>query len=347
MAIENLIPPPAYSISGLLRALDDPLVESYETQIAATMQHHGIDSFFNPGHKYSRAIALPNDKLIRALGATESGQSGANLTVGGLAEVARAARPNLVLDALGVPRREVGGMAGLHFPITQAFNVGSWHGEFAEGSELNPTIKSVVANPKEARAWVQYTRELYLQAGKDQLDQDILGMLSDAARATIEHGFLQGTGSVAQPHGLISRQAKGSQVFANPTPTRLELLSMLGKYAEAGGRLDRAAWIISNDMAVDLMSTSTGSMESRYLLDPGYGEGILGRPVGITDHAPDGTILLFDPTTCRTVYWGAPFALLDRFSDGLDIRGEARMLLYNYCDVVALHPDQLIVGAAA
>jgi len=75
------------------------------------------------------------------------------------------------------------------------------------------------------------------------------------------------------------------------------------------------------------------------------------RLIGIraltTDHMPAGKIMILDPETCRQVFWGPAYALMDRYSDGMDIKGTSRLVVQNLCDIVALRPEQIIVGSAA
>jgi HK97 family phage major capsid protein len=343
MAIEQLTPPVGYTVEGLLRSLEDANHRGYESQISRTMSERGLDSQHAPAWQYSQSIALPDARLLRALTSTTA-SAGGDLTTSTLAEVAEAARPALVLDALGVPRREVGGANALDFPIEQSFTLGGWQAENAAGPKLNPTIKTVTANPKQAIAYIEFTRNLRLQANRGEAEKDLLGMLSRSASATLERGFLQGTGSQNQPAGLFTIQGKGAETFAGATPTRTELLAMVSDYVAAEGRLDRAAWICNGAMALGLMAAEAGTASGRYLLEPDAqgNPRILGRPVGITNHAPAGKLMLFDPQSCRMVFWGPAFALMDRYS--LDTSGGTRLVLYNVCDVVALHPLQIIIG---
>jgi HK97 family phage major capsid protein len=345
MAIESLIPPKSYTIDGLIRSLEKPEHRGFEAQIAGTMREQGLDAEFEPAWKLSQALALPDRRLVRALGATGDATTGADLTFASLAEVAEAARPALVLDALGVPRREVAGAATLDFPVEQPFAIGGWQGENATGASLTPTIESVTAAPRQSISYVEFSRRLRLQAIR--VEDDILGMLRRATLATLERGFLQGTGTENQPAGLFTVQAKGAEPFAGSAPTRTELLAMLADYVAAEGRVDRAAWICDGAMALGLMAAEAGTASGRYLLEPDAAGNprILGRPVGITNHAPAGKLMLFDPQSCRTVFWGPAFALLDKYS--LDTSGGSRMLIYNLCDVVALRPEQIIIGGAA
>ncbi|MCP9838358.1 phage major capsid protein [Cyanobium sp. N.Huapi 1H5] len=344
MAVDSLIAPPAYSMEGLLRSLEDIHHDGYESRIAQTMSEHGLDAQHMPAWKYSRAIALPDNRLVRALTATTSGAAGADATVGALAEVAQAARPATVLEALGVPRREIGGAAALEFPIVDPFTIGGWQGENVAGPKLNPTIKSAMASPRMAIAHVEFSRNLRLQANRGEAEQDILQMLRDAAGATVERGFLQGTGSQNQPAGLMTVQGRGSRTFAGATPTRTELVNMVTDFTAQEGRIDRAAWLMTSAMAVALMNTEAPATSGRYLLevDANGTPRVLGIRVGVSNHALAGRIMLFQPENCRIVFWGPAFALADKYS--LDTSGGTRLVVYNTCDVVATLPLQIIIG---
>jgi hypothetical protein len=346
VAIDALIEPPAYSAEGLLRSLEDPLFEGYETRISRSMEEHGLDREAMPLWQRGRVLALPDSRLVRALTSTGA-TSEAELTAASLAEVAQAVRPATVLEQLGVPRREIGGAATVEFPIVDAFTAGGWQGELVAGAEVAPTFKSASASPKEARAFIQYSRRIRLLAAGGDGEKDILTMLSEAAEATLEAGFLKGAGNQNQPAGLFV-QAKGARTFAGATPTRAELVNMVTDFTAEQGRLDRAAWVMTSAMAVALMNTEAPATSGRFLLevDANGIPRVLGLRVGISNHSLAGKILLFDPQHVRLIFWGPAYAMADKYG-ALGLSGGTKLILSNICDVVALQPAQMIVGGAA
>lgn len=344
---------PEYTMRGLFRALEEPLGSgrlSYEGRLGEIWKASGLDAWEAPSWNRSGSIPLPNQQILRALTADGDASAGSDLTVSGIARVAAAARPALVLDALGCPRVELGKVNALSFPVWQEeADPGSWSGEGAEGSRLDPTLAGPTATGHTAISWVTFTRRLRQSVADGSLEADVLAVMTSATRATIEQGFLAGAGNAHEPHGLITRQAAGTASYAAATPTRTELLAQLASYTSAHGRLGQASWVCDSSMALALMAEPAATDSGRFLLEPdSTGQPrILGRPVGVTDHAPAGTLTLFDPASIRTCYWGTPFVLLDKYSDGMDIRGDYRLVLYNLCDIVALRPEQIIVGSAA
>ena len=298
-----------------------------------------------PSHRYGRAVPLPDDRLLRALGVGGSAATGGDLVVSSVARVAAAARPALALDLIGIERLTVSGHGPLALPSWDPETIaGTWAGEGAAGATPDLTVHEVDTSPKQAIASITLSRRLVKQV--DQIETDVLAELSRATAATIEKGFFTGLGGL-QPLGLLHTPGAQVQPWGGSTPSRAELVLQLKDFASAHGNLSRARWLMNSNLAASMLTTevSTGSGQFVLNVDPNGRPLIMGVPAVIADHMPDGYLLLLDPATIKTVYWGNPYALANPYAN--DISGDWRVTIYNACDLACLQPGQICIGEAA
>lgn len=342
---------PQYRLAGLLRALEDPTGnrQSFEARLGATLEtHEGLapEDGGAPQWMYSRAIAMPSKALCRALNSGTAATAG-DLAVAGIERVAEAIRPVDALMAAGVPRFEVTARAAVSFPSWVAESVaGSWQLEGANGYNPALTVRSVDATPHQAIAWLEISRRLRVQV--PDVEGAILAELTRSTRSVLESGFLDGSGCEGKPHGLLRVPGRQTQAWAGASPTYSELVAMLEKYAAQHGNLSRARWIMGSALAADLLTTEKASATGQFVLEHNNngtsGYSLLGIPVIVSDYMPAGKALLFDPTSCREVFWGPAYSLLDRFSDNRDLNGGSLLVVHQMCDIVSLAPAQIVVG---
>jgi HK97 family phage major capsid protein len=198
-----------------------------------------------------------------------------------------------------------------------------------------------------AAARLPISRRLQLQA--DAVDEAVLAELRSAVGDTIESGFLAGIGAESQPLGLIRTPGAGTVAWGASAPTYAELMSMIGTYAAADGDLDNAAILMhpTTLTATVQVEVSTGSGATAVSWSDGaHRVANIGVRVYSTRNIPAGKALLLDPRTVRTVYWGAPQLVVDRVSNGKSLSGAADLIVFNLCDVAALHPAQIVVGSS-
>lgn len=299
------------------------------------------------------SLPLPTVELVKAMkrDLTIGDATGAgNLAFTGAMAVANAARPSLVLDRAGVPRMTLlEGSADVSFPaFDPEVSPGGWCGEGSNGSEINLLTRSATASPRQAFAYVEITRRL--RQSVDNLESVVLGELVRAVRQVVETGFLQGSGSESQPLGLCSMVDADTDAqevnWGGSVPTLAEINDQMDAFLSAHGSYANATWFSSSALAVRMLETEVVAQSGRFVADANFPNGlsIQGRPLFTTDCMPAGTLLLLDPSTIRQVWWGTPAALLDRFSDNRDLRGDSQLVVYNLCDVVSLFPAQVVVG---
>lgn len=290
------------------------------------------------------SVFLPTRQFCRSLG-INTGASGGDLVGGNLQRVATAARPPLLLEQLGAVRLEVSESGAVSLPIWSAGAGSGWVAEDAPAALLASTVRSVEASGRMAAAGLAVSRRLQLQA--DAIEEAILRELRAAVASTIEAGFLAGSGAESQPLGLLSTPGAATVAFGAATPTYAELVAMIAAFSAADGDLDNAALLLHP-------ATLTGAMQSE--ISAGSGTTAIAwidgayRFAGVrsypTRNIPTGKALLLDPATVRTVYWGAPQLVVDRVSNGKSLSGAADLIVFNLCDIAALHPAQIVVGSS-
>ena len=343
----DVAPPPIYRFANLIRDLEKGPLEDggYELRLGEIGQNF-TPPIERPGAMMGGTfVQLPTRQLCRSIAATES--TGSNLTISSIERVAEAVRPELVFGRLGIPTRTLKGQGPISFPVIQPAAVnGGWSREGAPGTERQPTVKSVESAPKIAISWVQFSRQLMQQA--EALETDLLQELTAATEGLIESGFIAGRGVENEPHGLLL-QATGAASYGATVPTYQELVAQLKTYTAAHGTLRRARWLVHSDMATDLLNVEKVASTGRFAADIDQNDQlrILGIRAEISDYMPTDKILLLDPLAVRTTWWGDPYAHLNLWTDLMDVRYEARLLVWNSCDVAVKHPQLLVVGGAA
>jgi hypothetical protein len=331
------VPPPGASYRFSEAIADRP--GSYGDAISTLIGEKLPDVQRVPGGVY-----LPTRQFCRSLGiGTASG--GGDLVGGNLQRVADAARPPLLLEQIGAVRLEVSETGAISLPIWNAGAGSGWVAEGAPAAQLASTVRSVEASGRMAAARLAVSRRLQLQA--DAVESAVLRELSAAVASTVESGFLAGSGAESQPLGLLSTPGAASVAWGAAVPTYSELMAMLAAFSAADGDLDNGALLMHP-------TTLTGAMEAE--ISAGSGTTAISwidgayRFAGVraypTRNLPTGKALLFDPATVRTVFWGAPQLVVDRVSNGKSLSGAADLIVFNLCDVAALHPAQIVVGSS-
>jgi HK97 family phage major capsid protein len=297
------------------------------------------------GQPQARGLAVPHRRMVRDLGVSSSAAGGALASATDLQRVAAAVRPAVVLEQMGAERIEVSGAGEVAFPRF-AGGVGGWLAEGEAAPTDNATIDSVVATPHCAAARLGLSRRVRNGARED-IESAVLRELEQCVAATLEAGFLTGTGSNDQPLGLIHTPGIGTESFAGSTPTLAELVGMVESYADANGDLTAARWLLHPSDLADLLKALVDADGGETIVQ--YIDGahrIVGVPVFTTSHLTKGKVLLLDPTAVALVYFGGAQVVLDEYSSGKAITGAAEICTFNYADLAVLRPAHIVVGAA-
>jgi len=327
MATRSPEPPGRFSLLALLAG---SAYESGLSQLAS-------DKY---GQPQARGLAVPHKRMTRDLGVGTASAGGSIASGQQIQAVAQAVRPTLVLEAMGAERIEVNAVAELLFPRWSGGS-GGWLAEGEASVSDAATIASVSATPKCAAARLGMSRRLRNQARED-LESAVLRELGQCVAATLEAGFLAGTGSNDAPLGLINTPGIGTATFAAAVPTLAELAGMVKSYANAAGDLGAARWLLHPSDLADLLLPNGGEMIVQYI-DGAHR--IYGLPVFTTSHLTEGKTVLLDPSAVATVFFGPAQVVMDEYSNGKSLSGAAEICVFNFADLAVLRPTHIVVGA--
>jgi HK97 family phage major capsid protein len=297
------------------------------------------------GMAQARGLAVPHSRMVRDLGVGTSSAGGALASATSLQAVANAVRPALVLERMGAQRVETSGVAELAFPRF-AGGSGSWLAESEAAVSYSATIASLTATPHCAAARLALSRKVRNQARED-VEAAVLRELRQCVAATLEAGFLTGTGSNSQPLGLLNTPGIGSQSFAGATPTLAELVAMIEVYGDADGDLEAARFLLHPSDLADLLKAQIDTDGGETIIQFVDGQWrIAGVPVATSRHVTEGRHVLLDPSAVALAYFGPAQVVMDEFSNGKAINGSAEIVVFNFADVAVMRPSHLVVGSA-
>jgi HK97 family phage major capsid protein len=274
--------------------------------------------------------------MARDLGVSTSSGGGALASATQLQLVAEAVRPALVLELLGAQRVEVSGVADISFPRF-AGGSGGWLTEGEPSVSDSATIDSVSCTPHCAGARLALSRKVRNGARED-VEAAVLRELQQCVAATLEAGFLVGTGTNSQPLGLLHTPGIGTQSFAGAVASFGELQGMIESYLDADGSPEAARFLVNPSDFSDLLAVAIQWEDNAWRIS--------GIPVATTRHLTEGKVLLLDPSAVALAYFGPAQVVMDEYSNGKSISGAAEICIFNFADVAVLRPAQIVVGSA-
>ena len=287
-----------------------------------------------------QACFVPPARAVRDLLSSPASAAG-DLISTSILQVSESVRPTTILELAGVQRLETTG-ENLSLPrFTEASA-----GFVAEGGtfpSLGTLVTSVDAAPRMASARIGFSRRLRVLS--PDAEGAVLAELARSVAALVEQGCITGTGTAAEPLGLLNLPARLTQSFAAATPTSGELAQMLEKLGDAKVDLSRVVFVLHPSTAADLMQAEVSATSGQLVLR--YYEGayrIHGRPVFVSTNVTEDKIIGLDPSFSRIVYFGASQLVVDPYTGALN--GETRLNLLNMLDFVCLYQASVCVGSA-
>jgi HK97 family phage major capsid protein len=282
--------------------------------------------------------------MVRDLGVGTATGGGSLASGQQIQAVAQAVRPTLVLEAMGAERIEVNAVGELLSPRWSG-GTGGWLSEGESSLSDATTIGSASATPHCAASRLPLSRRLRNQARED-LENAVLRELGQCVAATLESGFLAGSGSNEEPIGLINTPGRGSQSFAAAVPSLAELVGMIETYGDADGDIAAARWMMHPSDLADLLKAQVDADGGETIVQWQDGaHRIAGLPVFSTRHLTEGKHLLLDPSAVATVYFGPAQVVMDEYSNGKSLSGAAEICVFNFGDLAVLRPAHVVVGA--
>ena len=182
---------------------------------------------------------VPPATMVRDL-LTSPASAAGDLIATSVLAVSESVRPQTILEAAGVQRLEVSG-DNLSLPrFVEA--AAAFIGEGASYPPLATTTTSIDATPRLASARIAFSRRLKVLV--PDAEAAVLAEVGRAVAALIERGCIDGTGTNAEPLGLLNLPGKLTQAFASATPTSAELALMLEKLGDAKADLSKVCYLM-------------------------------------------------------------------------------------------------------
>ena len=283
---------------------------------------------------------VPPATVVRDLLSSPASAAG-DLIATSILQVSESVRPTTILELAGVQRLETTG-ENLSLPrFTEAS--AAFVAEGGTFPSLTTTTTSIDATPRLASARIAFSRRLKVLV--PDAEAAVLAEVGRAVAALIERGCIDGTGTNAEPLGLLNLPARLTQSFASATPTSAELAQTLEKLGDAKADLSRVVFLLHPSMAADLMQAEVSATSGQLVLR--FYEGayrIHGRPVYISTNVTEDKVIALDPTFSRIIYFGASQVVVDPYTGALN--GETRLNVLNGMDFVCTHQPSVCVGSA-
>lgn len=256
-------------------------------------------------------------------------------------------RARLVLTELGV--RVMTASGKFWYPKKTAGTTGYWVGEGVDLTESDITIGQVAFDPKTVGAHTTLSRKFLLQnevGGDDMAIDDVATTIAQ----TIEKAAINGSGSSAQPLGLLQNSNVPTiAIGTNGGPmTYAKAIELANKPNLANAPRENQAFLFSPDTAWRMEGTPVVSGQTQMLY--AYGEPMdraVGRRATTTTNVPTN-LVKGSSSTCTAAIFGAWNQLAVVVFSGLDLiinpfsedkAGNVRITMFQDTDVNVLYPE--------
>lgn len=323
--------------TGPAAGYDVPAWRSLSNLLQDRWQESGLPSsrsWWAPRRSDARALVGARRDL--SVGSANNG--GALAMASAVTAVAAAVRPMLVLDRIGCQRLEVGSVVDAVVPEWSGGS-GYWVGEGGAVGSADVTVSTGTALPHTAGCSQVYSRRLLKNAA--DLEPQLAAELQRLVRGTLEAGLIAGDGSQGQPLGLIHTTGATAVSFAGAVPTFAEVADVLQGYYDNDGDPDAAVVLVNPVTFVGMLETQKVAGSGQYLAAvEGQRRSVLGVTAQLSNHVPEGKVVMLDPANVTLVFWRAASVSIDPNST----TGNRRMVVLNDVDLVVRHRSQLVIG---
>lgn len=338
-----------YSFRRAMLAASDPLHAAthapFELECSRAVQDKRDDSrnkdreaaITIPADVLNRGIALPNDvaSSVQRMFAQRGGFSrdltvgaptgGGNLVATELlgSSFIELLRNAMILDKLGITwlKDLVGNVA---IPSQTGAATGYWVTEGNAPTESQQTIGQVPLTPKTVGAFTDYTRKLLLQASLD-VEAFVRADLANVVGQTLQLAALNGSGSGAEPYGILNTAGIGSVAGGTNglAPTYAHMVALETAVGNANGDVGNLGYVSNSKVRGKLRTTeefATTNGKPVYTNGRERGIGsILGYDAFITNAMPSNLTKGSSSGICSAIAFGNWSDLVIGMWGGLDI----------------------------
>ena len=233
-------------------------------------------------------------------------------------------RNSMILDRLGITwlKDLVGNVA---IPSQTGAATGSWVTEGNPPTESQQTIGQVPLTPKTVGAFTDYTRKLLLQASLD-VEAFVRADLAMVVGQTIQLAALNGSGSGAEPYGILNTGGIGSVAGGTNglAPTYDHMVDLETQVANANADAGALAYVTNSKFrgklrrTQEFASTNGKPVWTSRAGMPGVGE-VLGYDAYVTNAMPSNLVKGSSGAICSAKIFGNWGDLVIGMWGGLDL----------------------------
>ena len=206
----------------------------------------------------------------------------------------------------------------------------------AEGSavaESSLTFDSLTLTPKRISATSSYTMESLMQSDPS-IDQLIRTSQARKIGEVLDDNAMGGSGSGANPRGILNTSGINSISTGDTTMTRTEALTALSKLEEDDVPSANATFLIDPvDFAV-IAGTLVDSGSGRFVIEDNR---ILGRTIIQSSLVGNGTVILGDFSYLMIGMFGATDLIVDPYSSASS--AIVKITTHTFADIAVRQPE--------
>lgn len=260
-------------------------------------------------------------------------------------------RPKLALARLGA--RVLTGLDGpFNMPKKTSAPTAAW---VAEGASLTPAqaaIGNVAWTPKTVGASTEITRKLLIASSSNfDIQEMVEDDLTDAIAQAVEIAAINGSGSGAQPLGILQRGGSVNSIAmgTNGGPLTWKVLNqVIGKVEGSNAPADKRGWLINPTTLAWMGGTPREAGQPKYLWDadnPGFP--IAAYRAETTTNLPSNLTKGSGTNLSALIYGNWAEMIIAMFSGidvvvnpySLDLSGGIRITAFQDCDVNLRYPE--------
>ena len=338
-----------YSIHRAILSMVDPKVDAgYEREVSdeiAKQTGRAAQGLYIPNFIHQRAITPPNFVV--------GDSNGSNFVATDLlaSEYIEPLVAKMRLTEAGM--RTITGLRGDIAIPKGGLSQGGWIAENGTANATVSTLGQVTGTPHTASAYTDISRKMLIQSSISA-EAYTVESLDRALRYLLETAGYSGTGSDAQPTGIINTVGIGSVNFVAGAPTLSKLVDMWSAIESANAGSESMAWIATPAVKAILRTTmdsftTTGSSGDitvglgKYLLEQLRGEAYCeGYRFLDTTLAPAKKLLFGDFSQLVLALWSGTDIRVDPYT--LSNTGALRVVALQDCDYLVRHAAAFAVG---
>ncbi len=315
---------PEFSLGNAIRGQINGRLDGYEAEV-----HQELTRTMPVT---PRGVVVPNMLL----------EQRTTMTTSNIANVTQSIpRPDAFVDALQPPSAVMAAgasmISGLEKSIVIPRQTGDATAAFtAEGSavaESSLTFDALTMTPKRISATSSYTMESLMQSDPN-IDQLIRNSQARKIGQVLDDNAMGGSGSGANPRGILNTSGINSISTGDSTMTRTEALTALSKLEEDDVPSENAVFLIDPADYAIIASTAVDSGSGVFVVEDNR---ILGRRIVQSSLVGNGTVILGDFSYLMIGMFGGTDLVVDPYSSATS--AIVKITSHTFSDIAVRQPE--------